>query len=125
MDNKKQKLVIIIIAAVFFISAAVSAYMLLSDKCDTVEIISGGKVLYTIDISREPDREIVVEYKGRKNVIAIKDHEIYMKEAECPDHTCIKTGKLSKSGVPIVCLPNKLIIKYSDNGSEGDVDAAA
>ncbi len=98
--------------------------MLLRPKGETVEIISDGRVLYTIDLSREPDRTIIVEYEDRKNVIVIEDGDIYMKEADCPDHTCIKTGRLSRSGVPIVCLPNHLIIRYANNGSEEDIDAA-
>ena len=102
----------------FAVSGAVSAYMLLRPKGKTVEIISGGKVIQTIDLSREPDREITVEYEGRVNVIAIEDGDIYMKDAHCPDHTCIKTGKLSSAGVPIVCLPNHLMIRYKDSGGD-------
>ncbi|MBR1724634.1 MAG: NusG domain II-containing protein [Ruminococcus sp.] len=98
--------------------------MLLRPKGDAVEIISDGKVLYTLDLSREPDREIVVEYEGRKNIIAVEDGDIYMKEADCPDHTCMKTGRLSRAGVPIVCLPNHLMIRYKNSGGD-DVDAAA
>jgi hypothetical protein len=119
-----QTALLIAAAAVFISSAAASAYMLLRPKGQTVEIISGSSVLYTLDLSKEPDREITVEYEGRKNIIKIEDHDIYMLEAECPDHTCIKTGRLSKAGVPIVCLPNKLMIRYK-NGAGGDTDAAA
>ncbi len=118
---KNKKLWIAAALAVIIISGALSAYMLLHSHGKTVEIISDGKTIYTLDLSRESDHEIVVEYKGRKNVIKIEDGDIYMSEAECPDHTCIKTGRLSKSGVPIVCLPNKLMIRYKEGG---ELDAA-
>ena len=123
VKNKGQTIIMICVAVIFVVSAAVCAFMLLSEKGSVVEIVSGGKVLYTLDLSKEPDREITVEYKGRKNIIAIKDHEIYVKEADCPNHNCIKMGRLGKSGVPIVCLPNQLIIRYK-SGNGGDVDAA-
>ena len=53
--------------------------------------------------------------------IKIEKGDIYVSAADCPDHTCMKTGKLSQSGVPIVCLPNKLIIRYKEGA---DTDAA-
>ncbi len=98
--------------------------MLFRQKPQTVEIISDGKVIYTLDLSRERNREITVEFEGRQNIICIENGDIYMKEAECPDHTCMKTGRLSKAGVPIVCLPNHLIIRYSNSGGD-DVDITA
>ncbi|MBR6046291.1 MAG: NusG domain II-containing protein [Ruminococcus sp.] len=118
----KNKLLIICCAAVFLISGAVSIYMWNRPRGSTVEIISNGEVVCEIDLSREPDREITVEYEGRKNIIVIENGEIYVREAECPDHTCMKMGKLSDNGVPIVCMPNKLIIRYKGGG---DIDAAA
>ena len=120
----KQKAAGIFALMIFLLSGAVSLAILLSPGKNSVEIISDGKVLYKLDLSREKDREIVVEYSGRKNVIAVENGDIYMSSADCPDHTCIKTGRLSVSGLPIVCLPNKLIIRYSKN-SGGDVDAVA
>ena len=104
------------------LSGAVSAYMMFRPKSKEVQIISDGKVLYELDLSREKDREIRVEYEGRSNIIVIEDGDIYMKEAECPDHICIKTGRLSKAGGPIVCLPNHLIVCYKESG---ELDAAA
>ena len=101
-----------------------SAYLLMRPKGSTAEIISDGKVLYTIDLAHTADTLITVEYEGRKNIIAVENGDIYMKEAQCPDHTCVKTGRLSKAGVPIVCLPNRLIIKYSDREGD-DIDAAS
>ena len=124
---KKQRAAMIAAAVIFLGSAAWGGYILMRQPGRQVEIISDGKLLCTLDLDREPDREIVVGYEGRRNVIAIEDHEIYMKEADCPDHTCIKTGRLGSTGVPIVCLPNKLMIRFrTDNGTSenGGVDAA-
>lgn len=46
-------------------------------------------------------------------ILVTENHEIFMSEADCPDHTCIKTGKLYN--YPIVCLPNKLVIEFAEN----------
>ena len=117
----KKKILIIISAAIFLVSGALSVY-LYNKKPDgrTVEIISDGKVLYELDIENESDREITVEFDGRKNIIKIENSDVYVSDAECYDHTCMKMGRLSQSGVPIVCLPNKLIIRYKEGGGELD-----
>ena len=112
-------------AILFAVSGAVSAYILFfAPHGELVEIVSDGQVLYTLDLSKEKKREITIEYQGRKNIIAVENGDIYMKEADCPDHICINTGRLRSSGVPIVCLPNRLIIRYKNSGGDG-IDAAA
>ena len=118
----KKRILIAVCPIIFLASGAVSVYLYKKPKGKTVEIISDGKVLYELDIENEPDREIEVVYKGRKNIIKIENNDIYVSEAECPDHTCMKMGRLSQNGVPIVCLPNKLIIRYKEGA---DIDAAA
>ena len=89
--------------------------MILKPHRQTVQIIQDRKVLYTIALDNSDDRTIVTEYQGSKNVIRIQDHQIYMEDAECPDQTCVKMGFLKSSASPIVCLPNKLIIRFVDN----------
>ena len=53
----------------------------------------------------------------------IKAHQIRMLEAECPDNTCVHMGWLD-STVPIVCLPNRLVIQFVENHNEA-LDGAA
>ena len=54
------------------------------------------------------------------NIVQIENHKVRMLEADCPDHTCINMGWLDSS-MPIVCLPNHLVIQFADRGS--DIDA--
>ena len=85
----------------------------------TVEIIRDGEVLYQIDLLQAEDQLLEVEYEGRTNTIEIQNHQIHMLEAECPDKTCVNMGWLN-SNAPIVCLPNHLVIRFSNNN--GDLD---
>lgn len=76
--------------------------------------------MYTIDLEKSEDQTIEVEYQDSKNVIQIQDHQICVIDAECPDHTCVKMGELKSSAAPIVCLPNKLVVKFAETD---DIDA--
>ena len=118
---KKHFVLIIICAAVFAAAAVISVILLRAPHGDIVEIRSNGEVLYTIDLSKSPDRTFVVEFNGNKNTIEIKDHRIRVFDADCPDKVCVNTGWLDSPAIPIVCLPNKLVIEYANS----DADAAA
>ena len=57
---------------------------------------------------------------GGYNIVEIGEgNTIRISEADCPDKTCIKTGTLKSEGVPIVCLPHKLVIKFTDAPQNG------
>ena len=118
----KKSVGLIIICAAVFIAAAVSSVVMLNAPAgDIVKIKSNGELLYTIDLSNSPDRTIIVEYNGKENTLEIKDHKIRVLEADCPDKVCVNTGWLDSPAIPIICLPNKLIIEFENN----DADAAA
>ena len=50
--------------------------------------------------------------------MVIKDGYAYLTYADCPDHTCVKTGKIKYAGQSIICLPNKvaIIVREKDSG---------
>lgn len=88
---------------------------------NNVYIRSGGELIYTIDLSKAEDCEFDITYKGGVNTIEIKDHMIHVKEADCPDGICIKTGWIGGENgtAPIVCLPNRLVIEPAAETSDG------
>ncbi len=117
-------MVLIAVIAVIFIAGVVGSVIVLNaPKKNTVLIKSGGKVIYTLDLSRESDREFEIKTEHGSNTIEIKEGKIRVKSADCPDKTCVRMGWLSSSAMPIVCLPHELVIEFDDN--DGGVDAVA
>ena len=57
----------------------------------------------------------------QKNTIQIKNQKVKMIQATCPDHLCIKQGKINKKGATIVCLPHHLVVEVIE-GNEGKED---
>ena len=119
----KQKILIMIIAVIFLLSAAGSLFILFSPSKDTVRIISDGRVIETVDLRTAEDREIITEYQGRTNTVTIRDGEIFVSDAECFDHTCMRMGALKSASLPIVCLPNHLVIEFVDETEASAADA--
>ncbi|MCH5300930.1 MAG: NusG domain II-containing protein [Ruminococcus sp.] len=87
-----------------------------------VGIYQNGNLVEKIDLnSVTGEREITLSGEFGKNVVLVSHGHIEMKSAECPDKICVKHGALEKSGTPIVCLPNKVVIQFEDTSD--DVDA--
>ena len=100
---------------VFLVSVCLSLFILHHSDKQTVEIVQDGKVLYTFDLSHTENREITVQSSdGGYNLIVINAGTICISEADCPDQTCVKTGRLKSDYLPIVCLPHRLIVRFAE-----------
>lgn len=53
------------------------------------------------------------------NILKIEDGEAFLIYADCPDKTCVKTGKIRYVGESIICLPNKISVVIRSNTSDG------
>lgn len=79
-----------------------------------VEIVQDGNVLYSFPLSEMQDQTIrIAAENGSYNVVTIQDGTICVSEAGCPDQICVRSGTLDSELRPIVCLPNKLVIRYA------------
>ena len=94
--NNINKSVICIVLVIIFIAVFIGLRNSFAEKTNTVEIIQDG------------------------NIIQIKDKQISIIEADCPDKTCVNMGILKSAFTPIVCLPNHLVIQYVNDDKEID-----
>ena len=117
--KKKTILWLLIFAAV--ILGGLLLYRHLSGTGGTVAVISvDGEVRERIDLSKvreSYDLEIVTAW-GR-NLIHVAPGAISVTEADCPDHICVQMGELTGGGLPIICMPHRLVIAIEG----GDFDA--
>ena len=113
----KSKTWAAILSAVLVLSIGLSLIMLQpGEKATQAEIWSEGKCIETVILGI--DRVLTVETKYGTNVITVRDGKIAVTEADCPDHYCMARGFCDR-GVQIVCLPNRLEIRFTGNS---DVD---
>ena len=88
----------------------------------TVTVKQGKEIV--AEYSLTEDGEYVFESFYGSNTLVIKDGEAWVCDSTCKDHICEKTGKISKKGETIICLPNTLFITVTD-GATPDYDAVA
>ena len=60
---------------------------------------------------------------GGFNVVEIDNKRVRMLEADCPDGLCVRQGWVSSGLVPVVCLPNRVVITFEGNSNDTGVDA--
>lgn len=86
------------------------------------EIYLDGECIETIDLSQvtEPYSFTV---KGRvgENIISVEPDRICVSEADCPDQVCVHQGWEATTAKPIICLPNRLVIRLVSS-EEPEID---
>ena len=80
-------------------------------------IYEDGELIHKINLSNVTKPYTVIV---GGNTILVEKGQISMLEADCPDKVCVKQGAISEGVRPIVCLPNNVLIKLTDD--EGDTD---
>lgn len=125
--NRTVKLLIAALAAAVLLAGI---FLLRPAKQDTeagtiARIKLDGKVIEEIDLSAltEPKTIVVTGENGLTNTIIAEKDSIRVEKADCPDQVCVRQGAISNGTVPIVCLPNKLIIEIVGGGD--GLDGAA
>lgn len=109
-----------ILLGIFGVSALILLlifYLLIHDTGDFVTITVDGESYGRYDLNK--NQEIPVK-RGDLicNVVCIADGKAYMKEADCPDHLCVRQGKISADHATIVCLPNRVVVEVSSSGEK-------
>ena len=123
-QNRKAVYIVAALCAVLFLGVIGGMiWNLTRSHGRQVEILQDGKILYTLDLAQAEDQTFTVNYGGRTNEIEIRDHQIRVKAADCPDQICVHMDWLEAA--PIVCLPNRLSIQYADGEGASGLDAVA
>lgn len=80
-----------------------------------VSIQQNGEEIYEIDLNtvKTPYFLEIEGDNGIYNVVKVQAGQISISEANCPDQICVLRGDSDGSGGPIVCLPHKIIIRFS------------
>ncbi len=110
--KKRRRTLFFDIALVLVIlAAALSVFLIFGDgKSGAVARVTvNGETVGEYPLSA--DGEYVLN--GGTNVLIIKDGRAYMKEATCPDKTCVLRHKngIWRDGEMIICLPNRVSVE--------------
>lgn len=104
--KKLKRFDIILIGFLLFASLVLfTLFGTIKRKGKRVVIKQNDTVVYSGLLSKDGEVSL------KRNTVKIENGVVFMKSADCKNQICVKTGKISKSGETIICLPNKVIVE--------------
>ena len=128
MRKKINKYDIALIAVIVTVNIFLLYYFsrgLTAPKESVAEIYSDNVLVgeYKLKIGYEDEFSVKTKDGKGYNLIKIKNDQVWVKDANCPDKICIHQGEINSEGQIIACLPNKMMIKIrSSSFDEDDID---
>lgn len=124
-QRKSIKKDMLLIGALLLTDIIITAGVwIFSVKGQTVQVRINGSVVSEYPLSQ--DRTVVLSGSGGgMNVLVIENGTARIDKADCPDGLCCRTGKISRSGQSIICLPHKLTVEITgevQNDMTSDID---
>lgn len=122
MENNERKLIRVkdLIIIVSIIAAVFVFYALLPEGGGTAVVSHDGGVIAEIPLDGSGE---YVFPQVPDMVFSAGDGAVSVTASGCGDRTCMRTGKISKQGEVIICVPNKIIVEIKGSPKESDVDA--
>ena len=120
----RTKVIVFLLAAAVAVSAG--ALLLRGGQAENpvARITRDGVLLEEIDLGRvAKPYSLALEDESGGNTVLVEPGRIRVTEASCPDQVCVNQGWIDSGAVPIICLPNKLMIEIVGGG--GDLDGRA
>lgn len=84
-----------------------------------VQVIQNGQVTDTLFLNQNGTFRYE-SANGGYNIVEIRDGRVSVIEASCPDQICVRHGPTDQTADPIVCLPNKLVVRVLPPEGEAD-----
>ena len=130
-DTKKNtRIAALSIAAFLILVTAASLLYLLSAEGNAqdcvAEIYQDGRLLFSIPLDQVQETYTldIEGDNGGLNRIEVQHGGIGVTWADCPDKLCVSQGFAHSPSIPIVCLPNRLVIRLRPTGTDS-LDTAA
>lgn len=116
---------IAVFAAAFIVFAGLALLLPRIGRGTVANVYRENERIWSVDLSKveEPFEVTFDDGEGHVNIVEVEPGRIRVREANCPDGVCVKTGWISRGVTPIVCMPAKLVIRIDSGGDTEGFDA--
>ncbi len=87
----------------------------------TAVVSMDGATVERLPLGTPAERTYI--HNGYTLHVKLTETEVWVDAADCPTQDCVHTGRISRSGQSIVCLPARIIILLEGKTDGGGVDA--
>ena len=87
----------------------------------TVTITHRGALIQTIRLTGLTETKTVAIDGDYHLEIQVDSGGVCVTRSDCPGQDCVHTGRITRSGQSIVCLPEQVVIQLTGGTSDADV----
>ena len=107
-----DKAIIVTLLAIAVIVYLLFAGFVFAEQPESVAIFVDGKEYATYNLAEISGiKNIEINTEFGHNTIEISSDGARVTEASCPDKTDIQSGKITKPGQMLVCVPNRVTVR--------------
>lgn len=92
------------------------------------KIYHDGRLLEAVKLELGTERDFRFDFEPSVVIRQFSDQSIAFMSSDCPDHVCVKSGRIKRPGEFAACVPNRflIVIEGAPQSSEGeDIDLVA
>ena len=116
--------VVIVFALLFLAIISLFLPWFHKEEGSYVSISINNSLYLTKPLNQDIELEIKDKHGIICNTVSIKDGQVTMIQATCPDHSCMTQHPIKSNNQTIVCLPNKVLVSITDTTRE-QIDAVS
>lgn len=107
-----------VIIIIVLIAAALSAFILSASEEGAYAVITcNGETVDSISLTSDGD----YTYAALPGMVfTVSEGSVAVTESGCAGRICVRSGKISRKGETLICVPNRAAV--SIGGGDGDVD---
>ncbi|SMC83318.1 NusG domain II-containing protein [Sporomusa malonica] len=122
MLTKADKWLVIALLTVALSGIGLNMYYISANgQGQSVVITVNGQTVKTFPLRQGYVGEFRIDGDHGFNIIEYKDGRVRIRDADCPDQICVKSGWINTQPQQIVCLPYRVVVKIVSD-SPADVD---
>ena len=111
---------IVVIAAICIAALLIALIPLFAQNEGSFVKVTAGLSAESVLLPLEEDGLHTFESNGHALTIEIKEGSVSVIDATCPDRVCISSGRISRGGEIIVCVPSMITIEILSENEEAD-----
>lgn len=108
--GRTDLIILVSLVALSVVALALFSFVF-KDKGKTAVVTVDGEEYATLSLDEDTVLEVNTE-RGY-NLVVVENGSVYVKEADCPDKTCVKSGEATELKT-VVCLPHRLTVSIDN-----------
>lgn len=123
--KKGDRVMALICAVLFLVSTAFYVYRRTAAVPERkMAVVSvNGKVIDILSVNAAgKPYERSYRTDGGVNVVRVEGGAVSVVSADCPDHDCVRRGRLLRPGDTSACLPHRFLIRVAGEGGADMLD---